>query len=350
MVNVDIAKNMRKAGVPITNEIIELRKKGIEDYLSKKRSAEEIIGLVQIYYTGTCDNKIFDKFVKIFNETDNTFSDDLTKEIRVLAGLILCEMVFRNKWEDIIALSEIYFKIYDFLGYKSMCNDIFDSMCDDFDNRRIELREKISFEENMIAGLGKSMNFSVSEEESIEYDETVVENLNALVNKVNEVIKQLNNVSRTETTHASILYEDSQLLWWLLTGISDDFEVRYSELEPKKVAVLVGKDLARRVSLFPGPYAVKTLIIKMLDFVGEQERFSFDEYIESVDDDIISGFVDEEAEVDTPILYALKKRYENGSKGWSTAFSKRFSKKESSYTVVDIAYETYLECLVLKRG
>lgn len=349
MVNVDIAKIMRKAGLPITNEILELRKTGIENYLSEKLSDENATGLVQIYYTGTCDNKIFDGFVRIFNEADSTFSDDLIKEIQVLAGLALYEMVSRNEWEDIIALSEVFFLTYDFLGYKSICDDVFGLICDDFDNRRIKLRESISFQPNKIIGQCESINFNVSEGESIEYDETVVENLNALIHRFNEVIMQINNVSKAEFSHTSILYEDSQLLWWLLTGMSDDFENSYLKLEPKKAAILAGKDLAKRVFIFPGPYAVKTLLIKMLDFVQEQDVFSFDEYIESIDDDIISSFVDGETEVNTPILYALKKKAENGSGSWDKAFSKRFSERKSSYTMVDIAYETYLECLLLQR-
>lgn len=349
MENVNIAKIMRKAGLPITSDILELRKTGIEYYLSEKFSDEDAAGLVQIYYTGTCDNKIFDEFVRIFNEADSTFSDDLIKEIQVLAGLALYEMISRNEREDMIAFSEVFFLTYDFLGYKSICDDVFDLICDDFDNRRIELRESISFQSDEIIDQCKSINFNVSEEESIKYDETVVENLNALIDKFNEVIMQVNNVSKAELSHTSILYEDSQLLWWFLTGMSDDFGKSYLELEPQKAAVLAGKDLAKRVFIFPGPYAVKTLLIKMLDFVQEQDVFSFDEYIESIDDDIISGFVDEDTEVDTPILYALKKKAENGSGNWEKAFSKRFSERKSSYAMVDIAYETYLECLLLQR-
>ena len=348
MENVDFAKIIRKAGLPITNEIIELREMGIENYLKEEIPNEKVIGLVQIYYTGTCDNEIFDDFVKIFNENDNTFSDDLAKEIQVLAGLVLYEMIIRNEWENTIALSEVYFLTYNFLGYKQMCLDVFNLICDDFDNRRIKLRENISFERNTTLDQCKSLNFEVSEEESVEYNETVVENLNTLVHMLNEVIRQVNNVSKTEYAHASILYEDSQLLWWFLTGMSDDLEDSYLKLGSKKAAILVGKDLAKRVSLFPGPYAIKTLLIKMLDFVQEQDNYTFDEYIESIDDDIISGFMDEKSEVDTPILYALKKKEENGSGSWQKAFSKRFSEVESEYTAVDIAYETYLECLVLK--
>lgn len=347
MENVDIAKIIRKAGLSITSEIVELRKTGIENYLKEQLSDEEVIGLVQIYYTGTCDNEIFNDFVRIFNEIDSIFSYDLTKEIQVLAGLVLYEMIIRNEWENTIALSEVYFFTYNFLGYKSMCVDVFDLIYNDFDNRRIKLRENISFKQYITIDQCRNIDFEVSEEESIEYDETVTENLNALVHMLNEVIRQVNTVSKAEFSHTSILYEDSQLLWWFLTGMSDDFEDSYLKLEPKKAAVLVGKDLAKRVSLFPGPYAIKTLLIKMLDFVQEQDSFSFEDYIESIDDNIIWGFVDEKSEVDTPILYALKKKAENGSGSWQKAFSKRFSKVKPEYTVVDIAYETYLECLVL---
>ena len=48
MANVDIAKIIRKAGLPITNEIIELREAGIENYLKEEISNEKVIGVVQI--------------------------------------------------------------------------------------------------------------------------------------------------------------------------------------------------------------------------------------------------------------------------------------------------------------
>lgn len=67
MANVDIAKIIRKAGLPITSEIIGLRETGIENYIREQLSDEKVIGLVQIYYTGICDNEIFNDFVKIFH-------------------------------------------------------------------------------------------------------------------------------------------------------------------------------------------------------------------------------------------------------------------------------------------
>ena len=342
MVKCDIAKNMRKAGVSITGETLTLRANGIESYLNNDPSSEDLIGLLKLYYTGECDKEVFEEFVNTFREVDNTFSDDLTNEIQILAGLTIYEMVLQDEREDIIAEVEIYASIYNFLGYKSICEDVYNTLMEDFDARRINIREDISFEETRVASLSKNFNFTPTEEDVV-YDEKVVESLNGIVKKINEIVKCFNALSKSDMSTMAILYEDSQMLWWLLTGISDDLGDMYSKIDCKKAAILMGADLAKRVSIFPGPYAAKRLLSKMLDFECEKEYFSFDDYIEAIDDDFINKYFGEK-EVDTPILYALKKKAENGSRCWSGAFSKRFEKK-NEYTLLEMAYETYLEFL-----
>lgn len=346
MIKCDIAKNMRKVGVSITSEKLTLRENGIESYLGNDPSSEALIGLLKLYYTGECDKEFFEEFVNAFREVDNTFSDDLTNEIQILAGLTIYEMIFQNEWEDIIAEVEIYASIYNFLGYKSICEDVYNTMMKDFDDRRINIREGISFEETRVSALGKNVNFASAEDEVV-YDEKVAESLNGLVKKVNEIVKSLNALRKEDMSTMAILYEDSQMLWWLLTGISDDLEEMYSKLDCKTAAILMGTDLAKRVSNFPGPYAVKRLLSKMLDFECEKDRFSFDDYIEAIDDDFINKYIGQKA-VDTPVLYALKKKAENGAGCWTGAFAKKFEKK-SEYTLLEMAYETYLECLILQK-
>lgn len=345
MVKCDIAKNMRKAGMSITSEKVTLRASGIESYLSNAPSSEALIELLKLYYNGECEKEVFEEFVNSFREVDNTFSDDLTNEIQVLAGLTIYEMVLQDEWEDIIAEVEIYASMYDFLGYKSICEDVYNTLMSDFDDRRINIREDISFEESKVSALGKNVNFASADDEVV-YDEKVVESLNSLVKKVNEIVKSLNALRKEDMSTMAILYEDSQMLWWLLTGISDDLGEMYSKLDCKEAAILMGVDLAKRVSIFPGPYAAKRLLSKMLDFEYEKERFSFDDYIDKMDDDFINKYIGEVA-VDTPVLYALKKKAENGAGCWSGAFAKKFNKK-NEYTLLEMAYETYLECLILQ--
>ena len=178
MIKCDIAKNMRSAGISVTSEILSLRETGIGNYLCEEPQSETAIELVRLYYTGKCDENVLDEFVNTFKDSDSTFSDDLTNEIQVLAGIVLCEIILHNEWEDTISLVEIYASMYDFLGYKSICGDIYNIIVEDFDNRRMELRENICIEENKVTALAKTVNFNVTEDE-VGYTEKVADNLNS---------------------------------------------------------------------------------------------------------------------------------------------------------------------------
>ena len=349
MANVDIAKFMRTAGLPITNEIVTLREQGIDQYLKQKISEEEIIALVRLYYTGNCNEDIFNEFVSIFKEIDNTFSDDLVIEIRLLAGLILCEVVKQNKWKDLIAVLEVYAQTFEFMGCESICKNVTDELADDFEERRIRIREEITLNKNKIKLLSKNMNLkgTSEEQEEIVYNEDVVDNIVSILNKVNELVNQVNIANQLQNESIKILREESQILWWLLTGYSDDMKMKYSEIDPKIAAVIIGKDLAGCVLTFPGPFPVKSLLIKALDFVRtSEETYSFFEYIDAIEDNIIDELICD-VSVDTPILFALKKKEENGKENWTNSFYKKFSCREEGYSVIDMAYETYLECMLL---
>ena len=104
MAKCDVAKNMRSAGISVTNEIISLREAGIQNYLCDEPQIEISRELVRLYYTGKCNKDVLDKFINTFKDSDNTFSDDLTNEIQALAGIVLCEMILHNEWEDTIYL------------------------------------------------------------------------------------------------------------------------------------------------------------------------------------------------------------------------------------------------------
>ena len=52
--------------------------------------------------------------------------------------------------------------------------------------------------------------------------------------------------------------------------------------------------------------------------------------------------------INTPVLFALYKKLENGEGNWIKAFEKNFGSSELEYVCTEIAYQMYLECLLLK--
>lgn len=111
----ELAKWMRTAGIAITNEIVNLREEGIDNFLKKKMTKEDAKEITKLYFTGKCKEDFFESLVDTFYEVDNTFSDDMKQEITVLAGIIIFEMIERGKSKDIIELIEMYAQTYLFL-------------------------------------------------------------------------------------------------------------------------------------------------------------------------------------------------------------------------------------------
>ena len=343
MIDYNVAEFLNDAGITITNEKVSLREKGIDAYIKKLLRNWRPIELIKLYYTGQCDEKVFNDFVATFKKSDNTFLDNMTYEIQVLAGAVLSKIALDNLSDERISLIEMYVCMYEFLGYKSVNKNFAIRLITDFDKRRAEVREKVNTTDKNIKLLEK-VKFNHSEEEP-EFDANVADDLENMAHKVNEIIKTYNENQAFNNLRINLLQEESKMLWWLLTGISDDINQKYCEIECKQAAILAGMDLAKRVSAFPGPYAAKKLLEKT---ITSDKTFSFDEYIESVADSIISGIHGNS--IETPVLYALKKKEEAGSGCWNKSFSRLFRVEKEEFTLLEMAYETYLECLVLDKS
>ena len=169
-----------------------------------------------------------------------------------------------------------------------------------------------------------------------------------MIDKINELCVFVNKNYEDIMNKNKILYENTELLWWLQAGYSGDEEKSYSELTDKQAAILVGKDLAEIVQYKPGPYLAKNLLYRALAEHG-RNKYLFKEYIDICDDSIIEKLIKGKGDkVNTPVLYALYKKMENGEGSWIKAFEKNFGSSESEYSNTEIAYQVYLECLLLK--
>lgn len=343
----ELVKWMRNAGIAVSNDIVEKREAGIKLFLDSRINEDDILEIVKLYYTGRCNVEFFETVVESFYECDKAFCDDQTEEIRVLVGAILCEMIEKEEYEDIIIMIEMYAQIYQFLGNDASVNAVSARLNEDLHNRMLKMRENMSFESKKVTGLGKDIKFVVNQDEEVIYDEVVVKNLSSVVKKVNEISSHVSNLSKMIYEQQAIIHEDSQILWWMLTGYSDDADVKYAEMDPLKGAILAGKDLASRINVFPGPSSAKAVLDKVLGVVGQQKTNSFEAYIDSVDDDIIEKLLcDDDNKYQTPILFALKKKLENGKGNWMAVFAKEYNLKRDNISIIDIAYEMYIECLV----
>lgn len=340
----NIAKWYRSAGIVPVGDIVEVRSQGINYYVDKLMDDEDILELIKLFFGYECERQVLKNFVSAFFEFDNTFADDQINEIRVLAGVVLYKLVIEDECKEAIAIA-IYIKGYLFLGKEALVREICDIILKYYIDKTSATREKLSFEAKKVSGLGKDITFAVEEGTEI-FDVDVTNKLDSLTKKVRDIIININALYRETIEREKVLYEDSQILWWLMAEYSDDENKTYCELDVCKAAMLAGKDLASKILLPPGPYAAKSVLNKILAEFQNEDKMSFKEYINACDDVVIDEIIGE-CETTTPVLFALQTKKECGEEGWSKAFGKKFVDGDRKYSAIEIAYQIYLECLLL---
>ena len=342
-----IAKWFRSAGILVVEGLVEKREAGINNFFDNGYDDADILNLVKLFFGKECAETFLERFVEEFAKIDSAFADDKENEISALAGIILNRMCEAEDVDDISSIA-IYTKSYAFLGYEPTLKNIYQQMMEAFEKTAAEKRENINFDNKQIGLLPKGVTFTVEEGENFELDNDDANKLSHMIKKINELCTFVNKNYRILEDKNKILYENTEILWWLLAGYSSDGEKAYSELPLQQAALLVGKDLAEIVQSQPGVYSAYNLLDRVLD-KNRDEKTRFAEYIDdcadSVIEELISGF---ENSIETPILFALYKKMENGEGSWHKAFEKKFGKTKAEYSGSEIAYQMYLECLMLK--
>ncbi len=342
-----IAKWFRGAEIAVMEGTVEKREEGIGNFFDNEYDNDDILELVKLFFCKECTETFLEKFVEKFAEADDTFADDKKKEICVLAGIILSRMCERKSVDDIFSIA-IYAKSYVFLRNKPIIEDIYLQIVAAYEKATTENRENIKFDYKGIASLPKEVSFIKKEDENFEITDDDANKFSLIIKKINELCTFINKNYRDLAGKNKILYENTEILWWLLAGYSQDAGKTYAELPLQQAAILVGKDLAEIVQNMPGLYSVNNLLCKVLD-KNRDEKALFADYIDTCADSIIGTMFEETGRrIDTPILFALYKKMENGEGSWYKVFEKNFGKTDIEYSGMEFAYQMYLECLMWK--
>lgn len=342
-----IAKWFRNVDIFVGEGMVEKREEGIGNFFDNGYNDADILNLTKLFFGKECAETFLKRFVEEFVKADGTFADDQKKEISVLAGIILSRMCEVESVDD-ISLIAIYAKSYVFLGNKPILEDIYLQIMDAYENVAAKNRENITFDHKSINILPKEVVFTMEEGENFEIDDGDAQKLSLMIKKINELCTFVNKSYRDLADKNKILYENTEILWWLIAGYSHDAEKAYSELPLQQAALLVGKDLAEVVQNKPGLYSVNNLLCRALN-KNRDEKILFTNYIDACADSIIETMFDEaENSIDTPILFALYKKMENGEGSWHKVFEKKFGKTKTEYSGIEFAYQMYIECLMRK--
>lgn len=331
-----------KANLQPSGEVIGQRQEGTEEYLKNFKTAG-IEGLLSLYFLNVAKGNTVNDLVEAYSIYDPAFTEDKKIELRLLAGIILYEcVVSKNAASGKICL---WLVMYHILGNDGYVPELTKEILGIF-YKSVSADEERQFSEPDLNDI-EALDIQTDSEEDFEYE---AGDIRAMILKVNELAERLNETQKAFNSRTEMLYEQTQIMWWILGGCADGYrehrETRFNELSLPMAGYLSGLGLAKRVKHFPGPYAAEAIIRHVLDKSGKQGTITFEDFVDGIEDDAI-----EHTEARTPLLFAIQKKKETGKGCWKKPVEDRFSIDISKeFTVHELSYEVYIESLYETLG
>ncbi|GHV78099.1 hypothetical protein AGMMS49942_29200 [Spirochaetia bacterium] len=349
----------RSAGVNPTNDLLQNRDNGIISYLKNDITVEDAISLLRLFYNIPVSDEDVESFYNAIYENDKAFDRSNKNEISVLAGIVLFEICTKNK----NGLNNFVFSSMHTIGFNNVLitvPDIQKKILESAYQSQLELRKNI---------LTDHCQFTFPSYKNVEkaYKDPANANVwnpalaTASLTYFNEIQKSFSEVFNhlsTSYKDNSILFEDSQILWWITGKWSNDFKKPFAAIDYKALSIYSGKELADLVSVLPGPYSAKAVLDVVLQENKEKTVNIFDTVFsldESWKIDVLKAYNAENLIEITPMLYTIYKSCELDDR---TVLLNSLNKKlpqadifQKEYSLLDVAFQIYNECLVIKaRG
>lgn len=224
----------RSAGVPPEGKPLADRWKAVESF---DVNASEISLLAQVFYQlNPSDSSFPERFRKAINEADSNFSmSGNDRELVVLAGAGLVDVIERGS-RDIADLAALFL------------------VCGAVQNIRTALAVPEIPEIAAKHLSQRSVERATPEKDGKE--ETLSKALAAMGEPVSKLAPEFQKLQ----LEFPIVWEESNMLWWLVSETSRDVNQRWSKLPLGMVCVLTGKELADLTRVVPGPIAARALL------------------------------------------------------------------------------------------
>lgn len=150
----------------------------------------------------------------------------------------------------------------------------------------------------------------------------------------------------------NVLTEETNILWWLMGGFSEDLDRPFTEVDAGCMAMVAPKELSDRVVLLPGPISARAFLSAAIRQSSDCKEVSLAEAIEKTPKiwrqaRFTNG---QDAVLDLcPALLCLKKSLEGSKSQWQSQATRgsRFPLKEK-FAPVEIAHQVYTEYLLLR--
>lgn len=307
---------------------------------------------IALNYLGMVQNDdIKQKMVECLIENDMSFDKNSEKEIRLLSGIVLAQMIEDEPIEISLAVKCLFL---------FMNNMIAPDLCQLFEGRFmqecINLREDLLILEKVNI---EEQNEVISEDLGIAttWNANTLQIISNILTEFNNNITKLRSAHNLLVTHTQIFEEESKILSWIVGESSNDLHKTLKETKQDDVAIVIGKEMADLISVLPGPYAAEAFIKKMLSLCkkGQQKKYTLANYIDTLNPEWKTELLKQYSLIsdgnNTPIMLAVLKSTEVDNSGeWLPAYKKLSGIDASAITLLPdtLAYQVYLECLLIK--
>ena len=131
----------------------------------------------------------------------------------------------------------------------------------------------------------------------------------------------------------------------------------FRSFETSEACIVIGKELADIIKNLPGPYASNAVLYKILSIfsVDETENITLSTAINKLNktwrQQVLKAYSAEKTKEITPLLSAISGSLDvDGATEWKAAYKKLtgFDPSNIKMSAMKLAYQMYLECLVIK--
>lgn len=333
-----------------TAEQIEARWNAINSFVEEYDN-DTILKLAVNYLALKPDIELKDKFVECLRDTDVTFNKNFEKEITLLTGISLAILL-----EEEPVLSELAVKCLTLFVKFPISQELGDYFEGRFTKNCLDIRENLTkLDDLSLTNQSKIIKTNFSEESSWE-DNSIIP-LGEILTSFNNNFIKFQNAHNKLVENIDIYAEDSRILSWIVGESSNDLKKAFKAMKQEEAALIVGKELADLITVYPGPYAAEAFIKKMLGLSrkGQKGNVTLNFYIDSLKLDwkelLLERYPLVGGGMNTPVLLAISMSLEVDNPGeWLPMYKKRTGIDSESFCVSPekLAYQIYLECLLIK--
>lgn len=337
----------KRVNMDATNEQIDMRMRSIKNILNDINE-EMIEGIVKVFAKTPVSEEFYNQFGNYFYEEDYSFDLDNKEELSILAGYISHQLLEDEEWREKVAILIVLLSITNNENrYSQLFQEAFASlenmMCATREEKK-ELKTK-----NLKTIDIKTLKNSFEGEGTFSVDN--VELLYSILNILDENIRTVKEQNKNLQNEIKKYREESQILNWVIGEWCNWKNISLKYIEEKEIILLLGRELAGFVNIYPGPFAAKAFLAKMLSKTKNytNNEYSLAEIVNSLSAEDRDTMVSEFEKYDLsnyPIMMALSASQKvEGIEEWYPIYKKEMGllPNDIKKNCIEWAYQFYLE-------